>query len=379
VPAGMSRKYEEDERMQAKHGSGHSLRGRIRLMCTAAIVLALSALVFAGSASALVAKERQLSLGDSLAFGYSQQLFNENEKLGEPPTGFEHGYPNTYLSKHKPILNKIQLINDGCPGETSGGLIGNGPLGAALAAPPPAGAGATIEEPCAYHYTAGLPLHHTYSGLSPTTPSQLEDALGVIAQSAAEGKPVTDVTFNIGANDELHEIGKCKAEVKAEWEALGKSPQYGGKTEEESFTNCITQHVPALFEKIIKNIGAAMFTLREGSKFGGINYTGKIVLLGGYDPYGNVFGTGELLGGSRSLTIVLNQEEVKNLVTPFGLCFANPQPKFNPGTKYEPIHLQKWTNMANFTEFEGKKDGPDIHPTPEGYKVLGTVMFQQCG
>ena len=30
--------------------------------------------------------------------------------------------------------------------------------------------------------------------------------------------------------------------------------------------------------------------------------------------------------------------------------------------------------MANFSEYEGKKNGPDIHPTPEGYMKLAKIM-----
>ena len=56
--------------MSAKHGSAVSFR---RLLgCTFALVLALSA-VFAASASAKTPTKTDLALGDSLAFGYSQQ------------------------------------------------------------------------------------------------------------------------------------------------------------------------------------------------------------------------------------------------------------------------------------------------------------------
>jgi hypothetical protein len=36
--------------------------------------------------------------------------------------------------------------------------------------------------------------------------------------------------------------------------------------------------------------------------------------------------------------------------------------------------------MANTTESNGKKNGPDIHPTPIGYHEIGAVlMAKQCG
>src|SRR4029077_4014700 len=94
-----------------------------------------------------------LALGDSLAFGYSQQLFNENEKLGEPQSAFEHGYATVYWKNSK--VSGQQLMNNGCRGETTDSMIGNGALAAALKIP---GGG-----PCGYHKT-GLPLHHAYRG-----------------------------------------------------------------------------------------------------------------------------------------------------------------------------------------------------------------------
>ncbi len=351
--------------MSAKHGSAGSFR---RLLgCAFALVLALSAL-FAASASAVPVTKTDLALGDSLAFGYSQQLFNENEKLGEPPTAFEHGYANDYYATSGAKRAGAQLTNLGCPGETTDSLIGNGPLGAALEA----GAGAHGESPCAYH-KAGLPLHHEYGG----TKSQLESALETIAVDSAIGKPVTTLTLNIGANDQLRQVHQCEAEVKSEFESEGKS-KYGA-TPESAVKGCLEAHLEGLIKHILTNLGASLFAIREGSKFGGINYTGKIVVQGGYDPYGNVFGKGELLPGSVTLAALINKHEGELVTGEFGACFANPLPTFNPGGKKETARLQKWTNMANFTEFEGKKNGPDIHPTPTGYHELALIMKTACG
>jgi hypothetical protein len=364
--------------MSAKNGLAVSFRRRSRLIgCAAAVVFAFAAL-FAASAGAVVPPTQSyLALGDSLAFGYSQQLFNENEKFGEPPSAFEHGYVNYYWKHLKPLLNHVALQNNGCPGETTDSMIGNGPLAAAFGIPG--------ESPCAYH-KVGLPLHHEYGG----TKSQLESAIETIAVDAGTGKPVTTITLNIGANDELKAVKACEKEVGEEYVAEGKS-KYGGENPEQSVGLCIAAHAKGLFEHILGNIGKSLYAIRNGATFGGVNYTGKIVVQGGYDPYGNVFGTGEILKGSNNLAQILNVKEAK-LVSdtapeaeeeghePFGACYANPQPKFNPlKPKLESERLQKWTNMANFSEFEGKKNGPDIHPTPTGYKVLNGVMVTACG
>jgi hypothetical protein len=363
--------------MSATNGLARSLRTRSRLIgCCMAAVLALFALGAAtAGATPVPVKETYLALGDSLAFGYSQQLFNENEKLGEPPSAFEHGYANYYLNHLRPKLNGVQLTNKGCPGETTMSMIGNNPvllggLNFALAGKTPYPVEG--EAPCAYH-AAGLPLHSEYGGKS-----QLESAMEAIAVDSFIGKPVTTVSLNIGANDELHSIGKCKAEVEFEWKTFGESKQYGGVTPEASVNNCIAAHVNELFGHILTNISGIYVALRNGASFGGANYLGKIIFDGGYDPYGNVFGTGELLAGSNGLQFILNQNE-EAVGGKFGACFANTQTKFNPQNKTEPEKLQKWTNMANFSTFEGKANGPDIHPTPAGYKVISTVMVNACG
>jgi hypothetical protein len=366
-----------------------------------ALALLVTAL-FASSASAMkvTVAHTDLAMGDSLSFGYSQQLFNENEKLGLPPTAFEHGYANDYftLSKGKPLGG--QLVNVGCPGETTSSLIGNGPLGKGMEG----ALGTTTEAPCTTYPISQL--HHPYPG----TDSQLETALTVIAEEAGAKTPVTTLTLNIGANDELHQIAKCEKEAEPAEKAAGEKAyvetlEKGGTTAEAeaaykvaaeaagkaSVKKCIEEHATALFTGILKNIGGIMYVLRNATAFGyPVSYTGKIVVQGGYDPYGNVFGTGELLSGSNALASILNFKEAK-LVTdtgteaeeeghpPFGACYANPQPEFNTGKKSEPLRLQKWTNMANFTEFEGKKNGPDIHPTPLGYKQLAKIMKTDCG
>jgi hypothetical protein len=413
--------------MQATNGFAVPFR---RLTgCVFALVLVISALFASSAGAAVTVTHADLALGDSLAFGYSTQLFNENFP-SESPAAFEHGYANYYFNGSKQKAAGGQLINNGCPGETTDSMIGNGTLGAAL--DPTEG-----ESPCGYH-KIGFPLHHEYGG----TKSQLESALEVIGVQAALGKPVTTVTLNIGANDELKAIAKCEKEVQTELGTEGKS-KYGGtansekgleekfeaeadgkeakeafekgenalgaelkaeaeedgaaskaffhKAGEEAVKGCIEAHVTELFKHILTNIGRIVFALHHGSAFGSIDYTGKIVFEGAYNPYGNVFGTGEVLSGSNTLSSILNFREKKLLTDegteaaeeghePFKACFVNVLPTFNPGNAKEPLRLQAWTNMANTTESNGKKNGPDIHPTPVGYHQIGGVLtIKQCG
>ena len=344
--------------MQATNGSSVRFSSRNRLIgCAMAVMLALSALAFASTARAETTPVTQtyLALGDSLAFGFSQQLFNENIPF-ESPTAFEHGYTNDYLGNK--VKEGVQLTNKGCPGETTDSLIGNGPLAAALGIPG--------ESPCAYH-KAGLPLHSEYGGKS-----QLESALETIAVDAATGTPVTKLTLDIGANDIFRSERACKAEVKAEFEKEGKSKY--GSTPEEAVQNCVKAHIPETYKHIVENTGRILFVLREVA-----HYTGPIVFLELYDSSGAVFTPGvELFPGSVEAVGILNAEQGK-VVTSFAGCATNPLPTFNPQNKQEPERLQLYTNMANFTESNGKKNGPDIHPTPVGYEKLADLMGKECG
>jgi lysophospholipase L1-like esterase len=379
--------------MQAMHGSARPVRSRGRLIgCSMALVLALGALFASSASAAKTPTQTYLALGDSLAFGYSQQLFNENEKTGESPTAFENGYANVYLKfANKQNPTPYQLVNNGCPGETTDSFIGNGPVAAGLEA---SAFEAHGEAPCAYHYASGLPLHHEYGG----TKSQLENALETIGVEAALGTPVNKLTLNIGANDELRQVKACEKEVGEEYGKEGKS-KYGANPT-EAVENCLKAHVKGLIEHIVKNTAASVYAIRNGSSFGGVNYTGPITFQAGYDPYGNLVPNGEpqiengkpqkeLLPGSVPLAQLINAE-VGKAVTTYGgegTCIADPLPRFNPisvksGIKTyekEEFRLQTWTNMANTTEFEGKKNGPDIHPTPTGYKQLAVVMRKACG
>jgi lysophospholipase L1-like esterase len=369
--------------MSAKNGSTGSFRSRGRLIGIAmAAVFAMSALFAANASASKTVSSSYLALGDSLAFGYSQQLYNENEKAGDPATAFEAGYVADYYAKIKHHL-LVQEQNLGCPGETSASLIGNGAVGAALKA---SSFAATNAAPCGYsaawngYHKPGLggPLHIEYGGAK----SQLEKALELIAVDAAEKKPVEAITFNIGANDQLAAIHACEAEVKTEFETEGKS-KYGA-TPAIAGHECIVAHVPGLIGSIIKNTEAAAFALRSGA-FNGVPYAGKIIVQNGYDPYGAVFVKNvELLEGSLGLAGLINAHEKEAYEAPaefggFAPCIADIYSTFNPKDKSEPARLQAYTNMANATAFEGKPNGPDIHPTPAGYLKIASLMKKQCG
>lgn len=202
----------------------HAMNGIRRVWRQFGCVAALAALAamtvpsIAAASHPPTIKATYVALGDSLAFGFSEQLFNENLITGESPAAFEHGYANAYLNDvNKMKKGHVQLVNDGCPGETTESLIGNN---AAFVKELNEKAGKMVSEPitgeapCAYHTADGLPLHHEYGGKS-----QLESVLETIATEKAAGTPVQMISLDIGANDELHAVAKAEKEAKAAVEA----------------------------------------------------------------------------------------------------------------------------------------------------------------
>jgi hypothetical protein len=399
--------------MQATDGLA-LLRLRTRVIgCAMAVVLALSALVlFAPNARAAEPPlKTYIGTGTSISFGYSQEIFNENFPT-ENPFAFDfvrtekfpffrlNGVVNDYwlkLELKQFGANKEQHsfwalpVNNGCPGETTDSYIGTGPVGKGLEKAIP---GAHGEAPCAYKYVNGFRLHHEYRDHQ----SQLENVLEVIARNNSgtntnsgdeEGSahPVQLITMELGANDLLHAVAKCEKEVA---EGLWPNPPFP-----EPLLDCEVTALPGTIKHLETNIAASLFAIRNGSLFGGVNYTGKINFGGFYNPFGAVFTPGvEINPGSNFLDIVVNLQ-TKKTVTPFGVCYSDPQRDpagaptfaraFNPlidgMPAEEPPRLQKWTNMANFTFAKGgnkAKNGPDIHPTPTGYEELANIWEDEC-
>jgi len=226
---------------------------------------------------------------------------------------------------------------------------------------------------------------------------------------------------------------KYFAENKAKLEKEGKEAaekyfaenKFKLNAEGEAFAGeQIEKLIPGLFAQINSNLAGILLALRDGESLklkGGkaVNYTGRIIFDGGYDPFGKLFhfayegvqfveehgglagpfasiigrceGHGatekeeiekieagcaawEVHPGFNGLTDILNNAEKGNVAS-FAACFANPRPLFNTGNQVtEPEHLTLYTNMKNFTESNSKINGPDIQPTPLGYTEIGKLM-----
>ncbi|HEV7938084.1 MAG TPA: SGNH/GDSL hydrolase family protein [Solirubrobacteraceae bacterium] len=226
-----------------------------------------------------------LALGDSLAFGYSQAKF-ESLLPTENPAEYNTGYVDDFAHLLRLGSPKLQVINDGCPGETTESFI---------------------KGPC--EYQLAYPLHHPYVG-GPTS-SQLSDALAYL-----QANPNTNpITLDIGANDALGVIEHtCEKKVE-----------------------CVIKEAPALFAHITANLGLILGDLRAADPHA------TIIVLGLYNPFG------EKLAGGDALTAQLN-EVMSKVAATVGARFADPLPVFNPPGKLEEPTICLLTNMCNTPE-----------------------------
>ena len=155
----------------------------------------------------------------------------------ENPADYETGYVNDFADVLKLFDPGLQIVNDGCPGETTESFI---------------------KGPCDYQLE--FPLHHPYTG-GPDS-SQLSDALAYLE---AHPGSVNPITIDIGANDALGLIETtCKLEAA-----------------------CIAAGAPAVFAKIGANLGLILGELRAAAPHA------QIIVLGLYNPFGETITGGE--------------------------------------------------------------------------------------
>jgi lysophospholipase L1-like esterase len=378
--------------MSAKNGSMRSYR---LLGCLMVVALLVSALC-ASAASAMKAPLKPtayIALGDSLSFGYKAATFNNNlsvnkghceagktaaekgeeelafteKALCEPAASYEAGFVGYFGEKlakaEKKAGNGLTTINLGCPGETSGGLIG-GLLG---------GEGPEYS-PCAYHNSLpsqGYPLKTEFGH----TNSQLEATIALTKE-----KSVKAISLQIGSNDELHVLGKCESSVYREangFSSILQCAEHEAGPEGFAYPGGLIKH-------ILTDIGSTIEVLRSPE---GANYSGKIVILGFFNPYGT------LLFGSDALVKVLNEDLASlvsgdpNIHIASTLQLVNPEAalyKEGETTKEKEAKIKKeisaickYTEMCD-TEKHVLSNG-DVHPTAKGYKAMGKLLVTAFG
>lgn len=292
--------------------------GTAVLTAAAALIVTLIVMLAAAPAGAHPGKghggpqRSYLALGDSLAFGFQEAKFLALAPQGDPAAAFDTGYVDDLANAIEQRYPPLQVINDGCPGETTDSFISG---------------------PCAYQL-AGLPLHHPYAG-GPAS-SQLSDALAFLN---AHRNFVNPITIDIGANDVLAVAERVCALQLA----------------------CIGEHAQALIEHVSANLGLILADLREAAPHA------KIVVLGLYDPFDGK------LPGSDALAAQVNEAMAADAAAA-GALFVDPLPVFNPPGPGEEETICRLTNMCPEGTIDLVRG--DIHASDQGYAVLGELILQ---
>jgi lysophospholipase L1-like esterase len=309
----------------------YRIRGRLLASCVVAVA-ALGALVLAPTAGAANVGSTYLALGDSLAYGFHQAQFEAQYPAIKPAT-FNDGYVDDFGAALKLFHPSLQIINDGCPGETTETMI----------------KGSEIPFYCAGGPT-GTPwpdvwLHHPY----PAGGSQLADALAILAAN----HNVSPITLDIGANDLIQfDRSVCGFPAK--------------------FT-CTEAQVGAEIAHIATNVYLILAQLRAAAPHA------QMVLMGIYNAFPTVVkpeGTGD-----RAIA-AFNAAEASAAAKVPGTSFANPLPLFNPsvitgGPETGDIPtICAFTAMCPGGVYNPASPKADIHPSKLGYAVLaGDVGF----
>jgi lysophospholipase L1-like esterase len=242
-----------------------------RAQLAAGLCLVVSIVLLLAPASAPAEHQTYLALGDSLAFGFRQATFNSLNREGDPaaesPVYFDKGYVDDLGRLLQPYRPGIEIINDGCPGETTTSFI---------------------KGPCEYQLE--YRLHHPYHGGRHA--SQLSDAIHYLDTHPGRVSPIT---LDIGGNDALGVIyGDC-----------------------ESASACIASHEPALLSEVARNLRLILARLKAH------DHGAQIIVLGLYNPFGSsIAGAGELV--ARLNATEATQARIA------GARFADPLPVFNP-------------------------------------------------
>ncbi|MEU4192866.1 SGNH/GDSL hydrolase family protein [Kribbella sp. NPDC026611] len=143
----------------------------------AAVLAGVLATVTAVPASAAPALRYHLALGDSLAYGF------QRVKVGQPPSAFRTGYADLLAARLRHAGRLPELVNYGCPGETTASFAsGSCPWSA-----------------------AGFPLHDTFSA------PQLDAATEFLR--AHRGR-VDLVTVSLWGNDANDFVASCNGNVQ---------------------------------------------------------------------------------------------------------------------------------------------------------------------
>ncbi|HEY5333708.1 MAG TPA: SGNH/GDSL hydrolase family protein [Solirubrobacterales bacterium] len=299
------------------------------LVCVA-VLAAFGTLALAPAAGAKSTPSTYLALGDSLAYGYHAAQFQEELKTKGfvEPANFNDGYVNDFGAALKLFNPKLQIVNDGCPGETTETMIHGSGVGPEFCAGGPTG----TPFPKAF-------LHHAYPG------TQLEDALAI-----AKEPGVNTITLDIGANDILQFLGStCGFPA--------------------TFT-CTPAQIEAEIGHVTANVGSILAQLRAAAP------KAKIIFVSQYNPFPTVLSP----EGTGDATVEGLNAALKAVAATDGVSFANTARVINfSGTHGGPESgdirtVCAFTAMCPGGVFNPAGPSADIHPTKLGYAAMAAVV-----
>lgn len=343
-------------------------RPRVRGLCLIATILALFVAAPAAHAAPAYGGPptanggTYLALGDSLAFGYQGYKVAACATpaagfCSSPNTQFTTGYVNVFANLFAGAYPGVNVVNLGCPGETSGSLIdGSGPY-------PNTNTTGCNRYPFA--------IHSNHPGKT-----QLQAAVQVLRD---QGKKVNPVTIDIGANDVLGLKNGCTSTTSGIIDL-----------------NCVASGAPATFATVQSNLDTTLNTLRaEGGK------TKEILVVGIYNPlyvaaFYQVLGqtgnpTAAATAGAQTDALAANLNGLMaSTATKYNAKFVNPLPTFNPtgGTPWQgPPPASQGTEINTLCALTlmcadlvppAGADG-DVHATDAGYAAIGNLLKSASG
>ncbi len=250
------------------------IRTRLRVLALLVVVASFAAVPAAHAGGQFKnPKDVYVALGDSLAFGYQGAKIAACAPTGctTPDTLFTTGYVDDFAAAMRAGGgNPTQVVNFGCPGETSSSLLNatNATTGCT---------------------TYPFAIHRSHAGTT--------QIAAAVAYLRANANQVNPITFDIGANDLLGAIAGC-----------GYNPV------------CIGGVAPGVITTVAQNTANALGQLRAAAP------RAKIIVLGLYNPLFNV-------AGSDGLTQYFNST-IAGVAASFGASFADPFQTINHGAAY---------------------------------------------
>jgi lysophospholipase L1-like esterase len=240
-------------------------------------------------------KDYVLALGDSLTFGFQEAKFEANPDPANFTTGFVDDFVNRLSAT--PAGRDVQVVNFGCPGETTSSFLAG---------------------PCAYH-AFGFPLHDNYAG------SQMAAAEAFLAAHRGQVGPIL---ISLGANDVLAAITACG----------GVNPQ------------CINASLPGILAAVAANYEQVLARLRAAAP------DAEIIAVALYNPYA-VFDA-QTNAVTNGLTAFINQD-IGILAAGYRVRVADPLVAFDL-TPPQPARLCSLTLFCGSGDIHASDAGYQV-------------------